>query len=157
MSVHFLKREQIIFSPIEIVWDYFSAPENLNNLTPPDMNFEILTNPLVRMFEGQLIEYRVQIFPGIRTLWLTEISHIRQLEYFVDEQRLGPYAFWYHEHKFIKINDNQTKMIDNVTYSIGYGFVGSLLNYLFIGKKLSEIFDFRSLKITELFPGQERQ
>lgn len=154
MTIFCLHRDQIIPAPIEIVWDYFCNPGNLNELTPSDMNFEIISSPLGKMYEGQIIEYRVGIFPGVRTTWLTEISHVRRMEYFVDEQRIGPYEFWYHEHKFCSLDHNQTQMIDNVTYSVGYGLIGDMLNALVIGKKLSGIFNFRSRKIQDLYPAK---
>lgn len=154
MTIHYLSRDQVISAPIEKVWNYFCSPSNLNEMTPSDMNFEIMTQSLEKMSEGQIIEYRVGIFPGIRSLWLTEISHIRKLEYFVDEQRIGPYSFWYHEHKFFKVDEKTTRMVDNVSYSVGYGWFGYFLNYLLIEKKLSGIFDFRTKKINDLFPPQ---
>ena len=91
--VHYLRREQIVPMPVEKVWEYFCDPKNLNDITPPDMNFEIVQGGDQKMFEGQLIEYRVEFIRGVRSLWLTEIAHVRACEYFVDEQRIGPYRF----------------------------------------------------------------
>src|SRR5574338_54772 len=96
--LHVLYRQQLIPAPLETVWEFFCNPANLNQLTPPDMNFEIVQSGDMKMYEGQLIEYRVEFLRGIRSPWLTEIAHVRECEYFVDEQRLGPYRFWYHEH-----------------------------------------------------------
>jgi len=148
--VHYLHREQVIPASVEAVWDYFCNPKNLNEITPPGMNFAILRGGDVKMFEGQIIEYRVEFLHGMRSLWLTEISHVRDGEYFVDEQRLGPYQFWYHEHGF-EAFPGGTKMIDRVTYVIPFGFLGDVLNAIWIKKRLEKIFDYRKQKIIELF------
>jgi ligand-binding SRPBCC domain-containing protein len=151
MSVHALCREQFIPAARGQVWEYFCDPRNLNEMTPPDMNFQIITNPVERMSAGQLIEYRVEFIHGLRSPWFTEIAHVRDQEYFVDEQRLGPYQFWYHEHKFEAVGVG-TRMIDHVTYSIGFGQLGDLINTVWISGRLKSIFDFRAVKIKEIFP-----
>ena len=102
------------------------------------------------MYEGQIIEYRVEFIRGLKSLWLTEITHVREREYFVDEQRVGPYRFWYHEHRFEKIADG-VKMTDHVTYALPFGFLGDIVNAVWIRGKLERIFDFRFQKINELF------
>lgn len=151
--IHYLHRQQLIPASIDHVWDYFSNPHNLNALTPPDMNFHILTEPLQRMYQGQIIEYRVEFIRGLPSLWVTEIAHVRENEYFVDEQRLGPYQFWYHEHTFRKLTGG-VQMTDQVTYSIGYGPLGDFLNAVWIARRLQGIFDFRAEKIKTVFqPG----
>jgi ligand-binding SRPBCC domain-containing protein len=153
MSVQRLFREQFIPAPPAQVWEYFGDPRNLNEMTPPDMNFEIISLTPGRMTEGQLIEYRVEFIRGVRSLWLTEIAHVRGSAYFVDEQRIGPYRFWYHEHHF-EPTLGGTLMTDRVTYSIGFGPLGDLLNSLWIGKRLKGIFDYRIRKINKLFPAR---
>lgn len=152
--IHTLYREQVIPAPLERVWEYFCDPKNLNRITPPDMNFQILGGGNVRMYEGQLIEYRVEFIRGVRSRWLTEISHVRECEYFVDEQRLGPYRFWYHEHGF-EGTASGTCMTDRVTYEVPLGHMGDLLNRLWIAGRLRDIFDYRRKKIIELF-GEEK-
>jgi len=114
------------------------------------MNFEIIAGGDRMMYEGQIIEYRVEFLRGVTSLWLTEITHVREGEYFVDEQRVGPYRFWYHEHRFEKISGG-VKMTDHVTYSAPLGFLGDIVTVLWIQKKLNHIFDFRYQKISELF------
>jgi ligand-binding SRPBCC domain-containing protein len=152
--IHRLYREQIIPSPPERVWDYFCDPNNLNIITPPDMNFEILAGGDVRMYEGQLIEYRVEFIKSIRSRWLTEISHVRACEYFVDEQRLGPYHFWYHEHVFEEASSG-TFMKDRVTYVVPFGFLGDMVNHFWIAGRLKHIFDYRQQMILDLFGGEK--
>lgn len=151
MSIHILRREQIIPAPRELVWQYFCDPRNLNEMTPPDMKFVIITHPLEQMYAGQNIQYQVEFVPGLRSLWLTEIAHVREPEYFVDEQRIGPYRYWYHEHRFESVAGG-TRMIDNVSYVIGFGLLGDLLNTIWIGARLKGIFDFRAQKIKDIFP-----
>ncbi len=148
--VHYLVREQTVPAPRQKVWGYFCDPQNLNAITPPDMNFEILQGADAKMYPGQLIEYRVEFVRGIRSRWLTEIAHVRAGEYFVDEQRVGPYRFWYHEHGFQDTRAG-TRMTDRVTYVVPFGVLGDLVNTFWIRKRLEQIFDFRRQKIVELF------
>jgi ligand-binding SRPBCC domain-containing protein len=148
--IHYLHREQVIPAPVKAVWTYFCDPKNLNEITPSDMNFEIIKGGETAMYEGQIIEYRVEFIRGVRSLWLTEIAHVREGEYFVDEQRVGPYRFWYHEHIF-EVVPNGTKMTDHVTYAIPFGVLGDIVNAVWISRRLKKIFDFRRKKITDLF------
>jgi len=148
--VHYLHRELIIPAPLDKVWGYFCDPKNLNEITPSDMNFEIVQGGDVKMYEGQIIEYRVEFLRRVRSLWLTEILHVRDGVYFVDEQRVGPYRLWHHEHMFEKC-PNGTKMTDRVTYVIPFGVLGDLLNKVWVAGRLKNIFDYRRQKIIELF------
>lgn len=148
--IHYIHREQIIPASLEILWKYFSEPKNLNLITPPDMNFEIIAGGDAEMYAGQIIEYRVEFIRGVRSLWLTEIAHVRPNEYFVDEQRVGPYRFWYHKHKFEAVG-NGVKMIDHVTYAVPFVFLGDIVHAVWIRQRLKSIFDFRQQKISEIF------
>ena len=148
--IHYLHREQTIPAPIETVWEYFCDPKNLNLITPPDMNFEIIAGGSEKMYEGQIIEYRVEFLRGVKSLWLTEIAHVREGEYFVDEQRVGPYRFWYHEHRFEKISGG-VKMTDHASYAAPFGFLGDMVHAVWIRNRLKTIFDFRYQKISEIF------
>ena len=150
--IHYLHREQFVPAPLEKVWAYFADPKNLNAITPPDMNFEIRAGGDEAMYEGQVIEYRVEFVRGLRSLWLTEIAHVRANEYFVDEQRVGPYRFWYHEHRFASTAGGVT-MTDHVTYAAPFGVLGDIVNALWIRKRLNAIFDYRTKRIAELFGG----
>jgi ligand-binding SRPBCC domain-containing protein len=148
--IQYLHREQFIPAPLEDVWAYFADPKNLNAITPPDMNFEIRAGGEEAMYEGQIIEYRVEFVHGLRSLWLTEIAHVRKNEYFVDEQRVGPYRFWYHEHRFVQAKGG-VMMIDHVTYAAPFGLLGDIVAALWIRRRLDSIFDYRMKKIAELF------
>ena len=148
--IHYLHREQIIPAPLEQVWGYFATPANLNAITPPDMKFDIIAGGDVRMYAGQMIEYRVEFLHGLRSLWLTEITHVEEGRYFVDEQRMGPYRLWVHAHHFALVEAG-VKMIDHVTYAAPYGILGDWVNELWIRKRLDDIFDYRRDRILELF------
>ena len=148
--IHVLQRVQVIPARLEDVWAYFCDPKNLNALTPPNMSFEIVRGGDTAMYEGQLLEYRVEFLRGVRWMWLTEICHRRPCEYFVDEQRLGPYRFWYHEHIFQE-TPSGTRMSDQVTYAVPFGFLGDLLHRFWIAGRLQGIFDFRKQAILGFF------
>ena len=105
------------------------------------------------MYPGQMIEYRIGIVPGFNTRWLTEITHVRDGEYFVDEQRVGPYKMWHHEHHFtLSSCERGVQMTDHITYDPGWGVIGSVVNALWIRRQLTAIFDFRARIVAELFP-----
>jgi ligand-binding SRPBCC domain-containing protein len=145
-----LYRRQEIAAPIDVVWEFFATPHNLNALTPPDLHFHIVGDVPTKMHHGQLIEYRVQFIKGCWARWLTEIRHIEECHYFVDEQRIGPYRLWYHEHVFHDAVDCVV-MEDRVTYVVGFGFIGVLLNRLWIARRLDAVFDYRARKVQQTF------
>ena len=149
--IHRLVTTQVISQPLDVVWDFFSTPINLNALTPPEMAFEFINGADQPMFLGQLIQYRIQILPMVKATWLTEITHMEYLSHFVDEQRLGPYQFWYHEHRFNEVQEG-TLATDTVTYSIPFGPLGGdIIHALVIRPKLQSIFSYRQLRINQLF------
>ncbi|MBN2357533.1 SRPBCC family protein [candidate division KSB1 bacterium] len=152
--IHHLHREQLLSAAIDQVWAFFSDPRNLNEITPPEMRFEIITPLSGEMYEGQIIEYRIELIKGFKTKWLTEITHVVPGRYFVDEQRIGPYKFWHHQHTFIP-EAQGVRMVDHVTYAAGYGVFGSLATKLWIKKKLNTIFDYRQSIIEKIFAKDE--
>jgi ligand-binding SRPBCC domain-containing protein len=149
-NVYRLIRQQFIPAPIERVWAYFATPANLNEMTPPDLDFEIVCGGEPPMYEGQIIEYRVRFLPFVRSLWLTEIVHVTECRSFVDEQRLGPYRFWYHEHLFEPV-EGGVQMTDRLTYALLFGVLGDLVHALWVRRKLEHIFDFRRQKVAQIF------
>lgn len=151
MSYFQFKSEQKINATMNEVWQFIASPKNLKEITPPYMGFEVVTKDLSeKMYPGMIIGYKVSPLAGIKLNWLTEITHVVDGFYFVDEQRIGPYAIWHHQHK-IEPFENGVLMTDIVTYKPPFGFIGTLLNSLIIKNKLAEIFDFRTKKIDELF------
>lgn len=150
-----IQREQIIPASLEHVWKFFATPRNLNVLTPSDLRFQIVSKVPEEMQAGLLIEYRISPLRGIWLRWLTEIRYVHERSRFVDEQRLGPYRLWYHEHHFEAV-DGGVRMIDRVTYEIGWGPLGWLMDRLWVRRKLEHIFDFRARKTAEIFGAQEQ-
>ncbi|MBM3872745.1 MAG: SRPBCC family protein [Verrucomicrobia bacterium] len=151
--IHRLVREQEVWGDPAAIWQFFASPHNLDTLTPPSLSFQILGEVDPRMFPGQMIEYRIGVLPGVRTRWLTEITHVREGEFFVDEQRIGPYRLWHHEHHFRPRSDGRgVAMLDRVTYEVGWGPLGDLLHAAWIGRQLTTIFDYRRRRVGELFP-----
>ena len=153
--IRHLHREQFVPGDPAQIWEFFATPRNLDTLTPPEMKFEIVGDVAPRMYAGQTIEYRIRILPGVWTGWLTEITHVREGEYFVDEQRVGPYSLWHHEHRFVPVAGG-VNMTDHVTYAVGFGPIGWLVERLWIREQLARIFDFRRTKVAELFPARTR-
>jgi ligand-binding SRPBCC domain-containing protein len=82
--------------------------------------------------------------------WVTEITHVEPLSFFVDEQRFGPYKFWHHKHFFTQI-ENGVLMEDVVHYKIPFGILGRIFHPILVKPKLDEIFTFRTQKLIELF------
>jgi len=143
MPFYQLKTEQKIPASIDEVWDFISSPRNLKEITPDYMGFDILTDDIPeKMYTGLIIGYKVSPLLGIKTKWLTEITQVRDKEYFIDEQRLGPYKMWHHQHSLHPI-ENGVIMKDIVTYIPPLGFLGAIANSVMIKRKLNEIFEYR--------------
>jgi ligand-binding SRPBCC domain-containing protein len=133
------------------LWDFISRPENLKKITPESMGFEIKTKiDREYAYAGQIIGYHVYPFPGVKTDWITEITQVEQGEFFIDEQRLGPYAIWHHEHRLEEI-DGGIRMSDIVTYRPPFGILGKLMEPILVRPKLKKIFQHREEKLTEIF------
>lgn len=115
------------------------------------MGFNMLNaNTVGAMYAGQIIEYRITPLAGIKMGWVTEITHVREKEYFVDEQRYGPYAFWHHQH-FLKEVPGGIEMIDILHYKVPLGFLGRIANQLLVKPRLKGIFEYRRKTIDRLF------
>lgn len=145
-----LKSIQRLPISLEKAWEFFSNPKNLNNITPDSMKFTTLSGDDRKMFAGQIIHYKISPFKGITMEWVTEITHVTENVFFVDEQRFGPYKFWHHKHFFRSI-DGGVEMEDIVHYKLTLGFIGKLFHPILVKPKLNEIFEFRKKKLTELF------
>ncbi len=136
-----VSRQKLRASRAEL-WDFLSDPNNLKLITPERMNFEITTEPMDKVYPGVIIAYKVSPLPGIRTSWVTEITHVEEGQYFVDEQRQGPYVMWHHEHHILEEN-GEYLMHDIVSYKLPMGALGNLLAGGFVKKQLREIFGYR--------------
>lgn len=150
MKIHKIHTKQNLPISKKEAWEFLSNPENLKTITPEYMRFDILNGADRPMFAGQIIEYIVTPVFGIKTKWITEITHVVDGEYFVDEQRFGPYALWHHKH-FIKEISGGIEMEDIVDYKLPFGILGELVHPFFVKPKLKEIFEFRRKKLIELF------
>jgi len=150
-KVYSLKKVQLLPADINKVWDFFSSPANLHQITPGNMGFTVISKHHgEQLYTGQLIEYIIKPFLGIPLYWMTEITHVENKKYFVDEQRFGPYSLWHHQHHFKKI-DTGVEMTDIVHYKIPFWFLGDIANSVLVKQQLNGIFDYRFKKIQEIF------
>lgn len=147
--MHTLEREQLVTANLDHTWNFLKNPANLNIITPEDLQFSIISAVPEAMYNGLIIEYRISIPLFGTQKWIAEIKHIREKKSFVDEQRLGPYAFWYHYHELTAMKEG-VRVTDRVYYAVPYGMAGRLLHILFIRKTLERIFDYRKAKIAEI-------
>ena len=150
MKIYRLETVQNLPITKQKAWEFFSDPKNLKTITPDYMGFKILRGEANKMFAGQIIQYIVTPILNIPVKWVTEITHVKEGEYFVDEQRFGPYSLWHHKH-FIKPIKNGVEMIDIVDYKIPFGFLGQLMHPILVKPKLNEIFEYRRTALINLF------
>jgi len=146
-SIH---RKQKLPITLQEAWDFISDPKNLAVITPDTMGFKTLSGDERKMFAGQIIHYTITPVLGIKLQWVTEITHVADKSFFVDEQRYGPYKFWHHKH-FLKEIQGGVEMEDIVHYKLPMGFLGRLAYPLLVKPKLEEIFNYREKKLKELF------
>ena len=150
MKIYSLHKKQNLPITLQQAWDFLSDPKNLKTITPEYMGFHILSGADRPMYAGQMIQYIVTPVLGIKTKWVTEITHTVDKHYFVDEQRFGPYALWHHKH-FIKEIKGGVEMEDIIDYKVPFGFLGRLVHPILVKPKLTEIFNYRTKKLIELF------
>lgn len=137
-----LYQEQLLPLTLEEAWNFFATPKNLNEVTPNDLVFKITSTLPEKMYEGLIITYRIQPLLNISINWCTEITHIKEQEYFVDEQRKGPYNIWHHEHHFKSVGGG-VLMTDILHYDIGKSIFGKIAGKLFVHKQVQQIFRYR--------------
>ena len=148
--MHHLKQSQTLPIDREVLWKFISVPQNLNKITPPDMAFEIIGEPPEKTYAGLLLEYRVKVPLLGWSTWLTEIKYVEEGVSFMDEQRVGPYKLWLHTHKLEDV-DGGTRMKDYIRYLVPLGPIGLLANTVFVERTLRRIFDYRRVKMEEIF------
>ncbi len=150
LDLYTLHRKQNLPVSLQEAWDFISTPKNLAVITPPSMGFVTLSGDDRKMFAGQIIHYTITPLLGYKMEWITEITHVQDKQFFVDEQRYGPYKFWHHKH-FLKEIPGGVEMEDIVHYKIPMGILGKMAHPILVKPKLEEIFEYRKNKLIELF------
>lgn len=145
-----IERVQRVPISLDEAWDFFQNPANLQKITPPEMGFETLSKVPEKMYPGLFIHYKVSPLFGIKMNWTTEITYVQEPNYFVDEQRVGPYAIWHHEHHF-KAIEGGVEMLDRVNYKVPLGILGKIAHPIVVKSKLEEIFNYRVQRVEEIF------
>ncbi len=141
---------QVIPLSRDEAWSFFSDPKNLAKITPPEMNFRILSDLPPKVYSGLIIEYRVSPIGWFSLPWVTEIKAVQEGSYFIDEQRFGPYSFWHHQHLFASYAQG-TLVTDILHYRLPAGWIGQWINQLMVAKRIEKIFEYRSKVLTDLF------
>ncbi len=136
-----IQKQQLPIS-IEEAWAFLSNPRNLEEITPPSLKFRIVEVDSEDTYVGQIITYRIRLFPMIWTPWITEIKNVEPGRQFTDEQRVGPYAFWHHTH-LLEPNAKGVLMTDHIRYHVGMGPIGAVAEALYVNRAVREIFRFR--------------
>lgn len=149
-GIYTLEAKQEMNTTLEEAWAFFSSPKNLSKITPGHMGFNITSEVPDKMYTGQIITYKIGVFPGVKSNWVTEITHVQDMKRFVDEQRFGPYSMWHHEHSFEKI-ESGVLMTDKVSYKIPFGFLGKIMHNISIKEQLLAIFRYRVEEVDKLF------
>lgn len=147
-----IKDKLLVARPLAEVWDFFSDPRNLVQITPKDLGFRIITDVDAVIHPGQIISYTVTPLLGIPLEWVTEITHVVDQKLFVDEQRFGPYAFWHHLHRF-SAQGQKTLVEDVVHYRLPFGLLGRIAHPIIVRPKLERIFSFRKMAVERLLGG----
>ncbi|WOC40590.1 SRPBCC family protein [Polaribacter sp. HL-MS24] len=150
MKIYTLHKKQQLPISLDEAWAFLSNPSNLKVITPDYMSFNIVSTIDRPLYTGQIIQYIVTPLLGIKTQWVSEITHISEKKYFVDEQLYGPYALWHHKH-FIKEIEGGVELEDIIDYKVPLGILGQLVHPFLVKPKLEEIFAYRQQKLIELF------
>jgi ligand-binding SRPBCC domain-containing protein len=151
MPIHVLEQSQDVPGTLTACWDFFSDPRNLARITPPELGFQVISSLPPRIHPGMMIQYRVRPLFGIPLTWLTEITHVDEPRSFIDEQRIGPYKIWHHEHTFIDSGNGVVTMRDKVTYVLPFGPLGDIVHPFIVAPQLRRIFDFRTQAVSSIF------
>ncbi|HLX42920.1 MAG TPA: SRPBCC family protein [Bryobacteraceae bacterium] len=148
MTTYTLERQLWVPNPLPVVFAFFSRAENLQQITPPWMQFRILTPPPIDMKQGATIAYALRV-RGIPVRWLTEITYWNPPFEFIDDQAKGPYKFWRHTHRFSEVAGG-TLIVDMVEYALPLGVIGRLVHRLQVAQDIAKIFDYRAKRVQAL-------
>lgn len=147
-------RKQLLNLGIDEVWEFFSSPENLSKITPTYMDFQVVSSLPDEMYAGMIIHYKVSPVAGLRMNWVSEITQFEKHRFFIDEQKIGPYALWHHQHHFASL-PNGTEVVDIVNYALPLGILGRIAHRVFVQRQLNAIFDYRTEVLKELLPEKQ--
>jgi ligand-binding SRPBCC domain-containing protein len=150
MKIYTLHKKQQLPITLDKAWEFLSNPKNLAIITPDYMSFKIMSKIDRPLYTGQIIQYIVTPLLGLKTKWVSEITHIEEKKYFVDEQMYGPYALWHHKH-FVKEIEGGVELEDIIDYKVPLGILGQLVHPFLVQPKLEEIFNYRQEKLVALF------
>ena len=150
MRPYILQRTQHVSAPLDQVWAYFATPENLQKITPPWLNMEILTPSPVTMKDGAVFDYVVTM-RGMPLRWTSIIAEYAPPNRFVDVQLRGPYAFWHHAHEFIEAESGITEIKDTVAYLLPFGPLGRIAHATLVKRDLEKIFNHRIQVVARQF------
>ena len=154
MTIHRLYRRQFLPISLAEAWPFFSTPRNLEAITPDFLHFRITSETPEDIYSGLIITYKIAAVAGIPMTWVTEIKHVEAGRRFVDEQRIGPFRFWFHEHRFEAV-EGGIVMEDLVHYVMPWGWLGEMVHAAFIRRRLKAIFDFRQAYLAHRWPQTE--
>ncbi len=149
-----LEAKQDLPISLKEAWEFFSNPENLTKITPSSLGFKIISELDSAIYPSQIIQYKVSPLPFFKTTWVSEITHLENQSFFADKQIYGPYDLWHHKHFFKEI-EGGVQIIDVVDYVPPFGIFGRLMNPIIIKPRILKIFEYRRIKVEELFAGNK--
>lgn len=152
-TMYTIYAKEIVPISLETCWHFFSSAKNLKILTPAHLSFsQADVDEEKPLYAGKIIIHRIKPLFNIPIEWITEITHLHEKSYFIDEQRFGPFKFWHHEHRFVECAQG-VEIIDQVHYQLPLGIFGTLVHHMIVKRDLKTIFDYRAQKIREIFCG----
>ena len=149
-TLHQLRRSISLRTTLPHAWAFFADPQNLPLITPPWLGLRIDSVVAHKMYPGQILRYRVSPILRVPLLWVTEITHVQEPFFFVDEQRYGPYRLWHHQH-FLREADGGVIAEDVVDYMLPFGPLGTLMHRLLVADRLNAIFEYRAKVLQQRF------
>ena len=149
MKLHRINRRQLIPISMTKAWAFFSNPLNLSKIKPPWLNLKVTSDVPKSMHLGMIITYRIKPMAFMPTCWISEITHVKTPTYFVDEQRLGPFRFWHHQHLFKEVA-RDVEIQDIVHYAMPLGPIGEMVHAISVRKRVEAIFDFRKKALEQI-------
>lgn len=148
-NIYRLYNQQFVPISKEAAWRFFSTPQNLQKITPDELDFSITSPDEGKVYLGQIITYTIRLNKVFKMNWVTEITSLIHENCFVDEQRFGPYKMWHHRHTFEEV-DGGVLITDVVHFKIPFSLIAPLAYRLFVKQNLKRIFSYRTEKLEEL-------